>query len=28
MYSADYVLRALDLLGVPPLFDPNDFLHS
>ena len=28
VYSADYVLRALDLLGVPPLFDPNDFLHS
>ena len=28
IYSADYVLRALDLLGVPPLFDPNDFLHS
>ena len=28
IYSADYVLHALDLLGVPPLFDPNDFLHS
>ena len=28
IYSADYVLRALDLLGVPPLFDPNHFLHS
>jgi hypothetical protein len=28
VYSADYVLRALDLLGVPPLFDPDDFLHS
>jgi hypothetical protein len=28
IYSADYVLRALDLLGVPPLFNPNDFLHS
>jgi len=28
IYSADYVLRALDLLGVPPLFDPDDFLHS
>jgi hypothetical protein len=28
IYSADYVLRALHLLGVPPLFDPNDFLHS
>jgi hypothetical protein len=28
IYSADYVLRALDLLGVPPLFDPNGFLHS
>jgi hypothetical protein len=28
VYSADYVLRGLDLLGVPPLFDPNDFLQS
>ena len=28
IYSADYVLRALDLLGVPPPFDPNDFLQS
>jgi len=28
IYSADYVLRALDLSGVPPLFNPNDFLHS
>ena len=28
IYSADYVLRALYLLGVPPLFDPNDFLQS
>ena len=28
VYSADYVLRGLDLLGVPPLFDPDDFLHS
>ena len=28
IYSADYVLRALDLLGVPPLFDSDDFLHS
>ena len=28
VYSADYVLRGLDLLGVPPLFDPSDFLHS
>ncbi len=28
VYSADYVLRALDLLGVPPLFNPNDFLSS
>jgi uncharacterized protein len=28
IYSADYVLRALDLLGVPSLFDPNDFLQS
>jgi hypothetical protein len=28
VYSADYVLRALDLLGVPPVFNPNDFLHS
>jgi hypothetical protein len=28
IYSADYVLRALHLLGVPPLFDPNDFLHT
>ena len=28
VYSADYVLRALDLLGVPQLFDPDDFLHS
>ena len=28
VFSADYVLRALDLLGVPPLFDPDDFLHS
>ena len=28
VYSADYVLRGLDLLGVPSLFDPNDFLHS
>jgi hypothetical protein len=27
-YIADYVLRALDLLGVPPLFDPGEFLHS
>ena len=28
VYSADYVLRGLDLLGVLPLFDPDDFLHS
>ncbi|MGB9372327.1 MAG: hypothetical protein WCB79_10420, partial [Halobacteriota archaeon] len=28
VYSADYVLRALDLLGVPPLFDADDFLHG
>jgi hypothetical protein len=28
VYSADYVLRGLDLLGVPPLFDPDDSLHS
>jgi len=28
IYSADYVLRALDLLGASPLFDPDDFLHS
>jgi hypothetical protein len=28
IYSADYVLRTLDLLGVPPLFDPDDFLRS
>ncbi len=27
IYSANYVLRTLDLLGVPPLFDPDDFLH-
>ena len=26
IYSADYVLHAIDLLGVPPLFDPDDFL--
>jgi uncharacterized protein len=28
IYFADYVLRTLDLLRVPPLFDPKDFLHS
>jgi len=28
IYLADYVLRGLDLLRVPPLFDPDDFLHS
>jgi uncharacterized protein len=28
VYLADYVLRGLDLLGVPPLFDPGEFLHS
>lgn len=27
-YIADYVLGALDLLGVSPLFDPSEFLHS
>jgi len=26
-YIADYALRALDLLGVPPLFDPGEFLN-
>jgi hypothetical protein len=28
IYSADYVLRGLDLLGMTPLFDPDGFLHS
>jgi hypothetical protein len=28
VYSADYVLRGLDLLGAAPLFDPDEFLHS
>jgi hypothetical protein len=28
IYSADYVLRALGLLAVPPLFDPDNLLHS
>jgi hypothetical protein len=27
IYLADYVLRGLDLLGVPPLFDQDSFLH-
>jgi hypothetical protein len=27
IYLADYVLRGLDLLGVPPLFDQDSFLY-